>query len=376
MELRGVGHLGHALFLDWEDGHRSRFHAVWLRDNCPEDRDPTSGQRRIDIVDVPANPQIESADVRGNALLVSWKGEDRTSRFPLDWLRANCYCDEHLRRAEPERVIWTAEDEHKLFWGEYHDVSSSPESRLDWLQALDTYGIVFMRNVPARTGEVFQVAKLIGYVRETNYGKLFDVRSVPNPNNLTYTDMELPLHTNNPYREPAPGIQVLLCLQPSAEGGENIFADGFAIARELRREDPDAFRTLARTPVSFSFRDATTALSAERPIISLDRDDEVQAVYYNNRAIAPLHLSEEEVPRFYAAYRKFAKLIRDPEFSFTLKLAGGDLVALNNRRLLHGRKSFDSRHHTRHLQGCYVDMDGLRSNLAILALQKIMPAHA
>ena len=43
---------------------------------------------------------------------------------------------------------------------------------------------------------------LIGRVLETNYGLTFDVRSLPQPENLAYSDLGLGLHTDNPYREP------------------------------------------------------------------------------------------------------------------------------------------------------------------------------
>ena len=41
------------LTVHWADGARSEFSSLWLRDNLPEDRDRHSGQRLIDIMDVP-----------------------------------------------------------------------------------------------------------------------------------------------------------------------------------------------------------------------------------------------------------------------------------------------------------------------------------
>ena len=42
---------------------------------------------------------------------------------------------------------------------------------------------------------------------------------------------------------------------------------------------------------------------------------------------------------------------------FAFHLAPGDLVAFNNRRILHGRTGFDQSRISRHLEGCYVDID-------------------
>jgi gamma-butyrobetaine dioxygenase len=39
---------------------------------------------------------------------------------------------------------------------------------------------------------------------------------------------------------------------------------------------------------------------------------------------------------------------------------------MDNRRLLHGRTAFDTREGLRHLQGCYIDVDGPRSVYRVL----------
>jgi alpha-ketoglutarate-dependent taurine dioxygenase len=142
------------------------------------------------------------------------------------------------------------------------------------------------------------VARLAGVIHETNYGRLFDVRSEPNPNNLANTDWGLGLHTDNPYRDPVPGFQILHCLQASAEGAESVFADGFALAQCLKKEDWVAFLVLASTPARFRFQDATADLSAERPLLELNLKGELAAVHCNNRSIAPLSLAPNRMRSF------------------------------------------------------------------------------
>ena len=48
--VRLVNHGGQVDVI-WGDGYNSRFHAVWLRDNCvrPAWRDPANGQRRFPL---------------------------------------------------------------------------------------------------------------------------------------------------------------------------------------------------------------------------------------------------------------------------------------------------------------------------------------
>ena len=58
--------------------------------------------------------------------------------------------------------------------------------------------------------------------------------------------------------------------------------------------------------------------------------------------------------------------MRTPEFEIRFLLNRGDLVMFDNCRLLHGRTGFDPRQGPRHLQGCYIDIDGPRSLYRVL----------
>ena len=74
------------------------------------------------------------------------------------------------------------------------------------------------------------------------------------PVNLAFTGLALSVHTDNPYRDPVPGIQMLHCLENNAEVGDTVLVDGFEAAGRLREEDREAFEILARTWVTFSYR--------------------------------------------------------------------------------------------------------------------------
>jgi hypothetical protein len=59
--VRRLWSLPDMLGIEWADGTLSEFASLWLRDNLREDRDPHSGQRLIDIADLPEDPKIRSA---------------------------------------------------------------------------------------------------------------------------------------------------------------------------------------------------------------------------------------------------------------------------------------------------------------------------
>jgi len=213
----------------------------------------------------------------------------------LAWLREQCYCDAHRLSGHRATVLWQADRNGELVWMDYDEVLGSRQARAQWLQALADYGIAFLRGVPCQDGQVLEVARLIGYVRETNYGKVFDVRSVANPNNLAYSDLRLGLHIDNPYRDPVPGLQIHHCVQASDEGDDSLFADGFALAKNLNVRGPEAFEILSRVPVPFVFRDDSAQLRAERCLLELSASGELAAIHYNDRSIAPFCLPPEEL---------------------------------------------------------------------------------
>ena len=355
-----------SLTLGWDDGARAEFPGVWLRDNEPGDREAHSGQRLTDVADLPPAPRLAAARLVAGRVHVTWEG-GRTAEFDAGWL---------LRHAPgsvapgPQVQPWlegAALDARRDFaWLPVAELHASPAARLAWLTRLGTDGLAFLRQVPSTDRAILAAVADFGLVLDTNYGRVFDVRSIPNPENLAYSDRGLGLHTDNPYRDPVPGFQVLHCLVASPDGGDSAFADGFALATFLEREDPSAFALLSETPVPFHYRSRDAELYSEKPLIQLASDGRLRAVHYNSRSIAPLRLAAGRLPGFYAAYRRFAALLREPRFQLKTRLADGDLVVFDNRRILHGRSPFSSDRHPRHLQGCYLARDSVLSAAAVL----------
>lgn len=367
--VRRISHAPETLTVEWADGATSEFASVWLRDNRSEDRDAHSGQRLIDILDVPQTPRIRGATPQEDGVRVQWDDEGASAIFSFQWLAEHAALRAPRR---PELAVrpWleggTFEARRDFAWESLAALTHVPAARLAWLTRLVQEGIGFISEVPTAAGTILKVMPLVGRVLETNYGLTFDVRSVPQPENLAYSDLGLGLHTDNPYREPVPGFQALHALITSNEGGESLFADGLALAEYLRASAADAFATLTTTPVPFLYRSKDAELYAERPLIQLSVTGSVTAVHYNNRSIAPLDLTEPQTRRFYCAYRHFATLMRDPRFQLRTRLEAGNLVVFDNQRILHGRTAFSSARLPRHLQGCYLSRDSVYSETALL----------
>jgi gamma-butyrobetaine hydroxylase len=368
-----IGDEGRTIELGWQGGRRTRFHAMWLRDNALDDktRSAGNGQRLITILDIPAETRIGAAAIKGGALEVSFVPEAKTVSFPAQWLSANAYDRDELREPGWTGDIiqrWTkATMQNSVRRASYQAAFHGRSVLREWLSAVRTYGFAVMDGLPAESGALCKVSDLFGYIRETNYGRWFEVRAEVNPNNLAYTNLGLQAHTDNPYRDPVPTLQILACVENTVEGGESSVVDGFAVAAALQAENAEGFRLLSSCPARFEYAGSSgVRLQAKRPMIELGPDGELICIRFNNRSLAPVvDVSFADMDAYYAAYRRFAELIEDPAFEVTFKLQPGQAFIVDNTRVMHARKAFSGTG-KRWLQGCYADKDGLLSTLAAI----------
>ena len=367
---------GAALSLARADGTRARFHAIWLRDNGfdPETRDAGNGQRLITLADIPRETRIASASLSGpSEVHLVFEPDGKSLSFNVNWLEAHTY-DRRRTRApgwlDPALKTWDAAFQEQIPSADFQAARRDKQVLHDWLAAIRRNGFAMMKNCPIASGALLDVAGLFGYVRETNYGKWFEVRTEVNPTNLAYTGLGLQAHTDNPYRDPVPTMQILYCLENSAEGGESMVVDGFRAVERLQEESPAGFDLLTKYCAGFSYSGSSGVhLTSRRPMIELAPDGELVGVRFNNRSTAPiLDVPFEAMADYYAAYRRLSEIIDDPAMAISFKLAPGECFIVDNTRVLHARKGYSGTG-SRWLQGCYPDKDGLLSTLSALQQQ-------
>lgn len=363
------------LVLERADGRSEPLHPLWLRERCrdaasidlrtqqrlqdPSDFDPSL---RLTAVSQPApgifqvtfsdghQASFTAADILEEAALAAGSHDIPAARL---W-------DGSL--AELPRARWCAEP--------------ADAELASWLESFLSFGFIVFEGVPTEPGTVLKVGAQFGFTRETNFGALFDVRSTPNANDLAYTSIALDPHTDNPYRTPVPGIQLLHCLVNETSGGLSTLVDGFAVAQALRTQEPEAFRILATTPVRFKYIDVDTELTASAPPIELDVTGELKAIHFSPRLdFVPL-FPRAQLEAYYRARRSFDHRLRAPDFEIRFLLKDGDLVMFDNCRLLHGRTGFNPAEGLRHLQGCYIDIDGPRSLYRVLRRRRAQAPEA
>lgn len=346
------------------------FPAIWLRDNCrcAQCVDTGNEQKLFQITDLPPQVAVVATERDETSLRVTFAPDGHRGVFPLGWLAAQGSVTQDDGRSEASKQLWLARDlEGRLPVADWAAYSGDDAEKLRVLRFVARLGFALLRGTPPKEGTVLEVARSFGFVRETNYGELFDVRVELAPNNLAFTGLAIGPHTDNPYRDPVPTLQLLHCLTSAVAGGDSGLVDGFRAAATLRDERPEAFAVLSRTCVPFAWSDPAASLRALRPLIETDGLGRVRGVRFNNRSMQALASSSEELTAFYDAYRSFAELLIEPGRQVGFRLEPGDCVIFDNTRLLHSRSAFsDTTGGSRHLQGCYADIDGLLSSIAVL----------
>ncbi len=226
------------------------------------------------------------------------------------------------------------------------------------IDAIERDGFVVITDCPPRESSVETVAKRFGYVRRTIFGDVWTFAANAAMADSAYSDETLRPHTDGTYSHDAPGLQMLLCLEYEATGGESVLVDGRRIFEQIA---PEHRATLTAVSVPGEYQGDGVHLRAERPVFRV-RDDVLQQVSFNNYDRAPFRLDDAAMARFYDALRAFEALASDESMQWRRVLRPGEMLVFDNWRLLHGRTEFTGQ---RTMTGCYVNREDFESCLRL-----------
>ena len=311
---------GKAILLSRKFGNSLRYHSTWLLDNSLDDktRDKKNGQRLITVNDIPIKTYVKSAflNKKGKEIILNFLPQKKKIKFSTKWLEDNAYDKKQVGSKvwiNSDLKTWSKKSLKNIPTINYKTAKSSKRLLLDWLKSLNTYGFAKINGCGRKNKTVLKIAKILGYVRETNYGKYFNVKSKTNAVNLAYTNLGLQAHTDNPYRIPVPTIQILHCLKNSTKGGDTKVIDGFNVALLLKKINKKYFNLLSKYCSNFEFKgNKNIHLKSRFPMIALSPDNELKAIHFNNRSIGPItDVPYKHMLDYYKAYRKFSEIIKE-----------------------------------------------------------------
>jgi gamma-butyrobetaine dioxygenase len=356
-----------SLRLYFSDGSCRDYPCIWLRDNSPDELHPHTRERTFDLTSVPVDIRPEQVVPSPRELTLRWPGKATPSTYPVDWLVDHAPGRSRDDPARVARQTWDAASLERLPVASATACRSDPAALLAALNSLKRFGLVLFTGLDDSDSAGEALGELIGFKRRTNFGVTFDVISKPSPNNLAYTALALPPHTDLPNQELVPGYQCLHCYRNGVEGGASLFIDGFAVCDELREDHPADFELLADLAVPWRFHDDSDDVRYRRPIIGLDRQGELESITLNAHIADIPDFEPSRLVDFYRAYRGLLLRTRDSRYQVSHWLRPGEMVMFDNRRLLHGRREFDPDTGERHLRGFYIEHNEVDNRIRVLA---------
>jgi len=334
------------------DGHR--FHHVWLRDNCPcpACRDGSSYQKIHDPCERAAVPA--SIELGDDALVLRWSDDPTPHRIGRGWLTANAYDRRRAVPAGEERLLW---DSQILAASPpaIHELTTLDDA--GWVDQIVTLGFVRLGGLP-RSGLERFVASIGPISHYISPQPFIAIKVSPGGEDLGLSSHALSPHTDLSYMPHMhPLIVGLYCVANDAPGGESIVVDGDRVAADLERDAPADFALLCRTPVTFRQFDPVAVYHFTRttPILRQDRQGGA-ALTFSHKNFS-VNLPFDAMGPFYRAYRSLLAKLKDPAYQHVFKLEPGQLLLVQNDRVLHGRRAFDPRRGHRHFEAFHVSWD-------------------
>ena len=344
-----------------KQGAKKEIHPFWLRERVNSENflDQKTQQRLFDPTMLKNSSEISKVNISDKFLEVSFK-DGACAKLVIENILKEFEKDNELYFIN--KISWKSDFQNNniyKFNKNFFEEKIMYESLLDFYK----YGFVIFENVPTKDNFIVNFANSIGSIRRTNFGEFFNVKSKPNPNDLAYTSLPLAPHTDNPYRKPVPCIQLLHCIENEVGGGLSTLVDGLAVTEELKKEHPSFFQILTEIKVRFQFVDDNVVLEDWAEMIQLDENKRLKQVRFSPRLdFVPL-MDKEKLELYYAARNKISEMYNSKKFRIEFKLKPGDLLMMDNYRLLHGRTEYNANEGNRFLQGCYIDYDSTEGKL-------------
>ena len=348
------------VYLD-NDGEKKEIHPFWLRERVNGDRfvDIKTKQRLFDPTQIQENIKINDINLSKDFLEVTFN-DGASTKLSIQELIEEFSNNDFIKLIK--KVEWDSSlDDLNIF--DFKENFFEKEEMYNALVSFYKYGFVIFKDVPTKDNFLINFANSIGSVRRTNFGEFFNVKSKPNPNDLAYTSLALAPHTDNPYRNPVPCIQILHCIENNVQGGLSTLVDGFTVTEKLKKDFPKYYKILSEVKVRFQFVDQSVVLEDWAEMIRIDENGEFKQVRFSPRLdFVPL-LDLDKLELYYNARKKISELYNSDKYRIQFKLSPGDLLMMDNYRLLHGRTAYDSNEGDRFLQGCYIDYDSTDGKL-------------
>ncbi|KAM0561584.1 hypothetical protein ACHAPJ_002752 [Fusarium lateritium] len=354
---------------DERSGGWTRLDAILLRDSCtcPSCVDPASGQKSYATTAIPSDISIQNIRKTSDGVGISFKNDMyKNHEMILPWSSI----EKALGHKPVEKMPYPRQDAvypktGRTFWDkstiqnrirkiDYHEFMKGDDAFWHTLLDLSNLGLVFLKNVPHDENSIVNVTTRIANIKETFYGRTFDVRAKPDAENVAYTSGYLGLHQDLLYLESPPAIQLLHCMENSCNGGESLFSDGLFAGKLLWLQKSASVANLSRVKIPYHYEKHGYFYRQKRSLFDVGEDGNLAAVYWSPPFQNQFQIPAVDTRAWLESAQLFDGLINDADAMFEMKMQPGECVLFDNLRVMHGRNQFDVGGGSRWLRGAYI----------------------
>ena len=361
MKFKSIKILDQGLMVTFNNSESDCYPFIWLRDHAQDETswDSRSNQRKIFTADIDPLISVDKVNLADDKdkIYIRWPDLTFDVEYTCDFLFNNM--QDSIKKEKIKKINWD-----RITINNYDidlDFSSLKDRKgiQKLLNNLLKFGFCVLNLCPAEMESVEYITNKIGYVRNSIFGGLWSFESNSNMADSAYTQEELRPHTDGTYNHDAPGLQLLLCCEYDAKGGESIMVDGLKLAEIIKKTDKESYSSLTTVEVPGAYIGDGVYLEAKRPIFKINHEKEITQVSFNNYDRSIFRLPNDETNKFYKANRTFDKLANNRDLQWRQILKPGQLLIFDNWRILHGRGEFKG---TRKMSGCYINREDFESS--------------
>lgn len=356
------------VMLTLPDATQVPLHYIWLRDHCrcAECFNFSTNQRSLEIDDVDVDIRPTDLKKGEEALTLTWP-DGHVSHFDFSFLLQNGIA----QKPGGNLTTWEKSDwlgGRALPVVAFEDFMQTDEGLRRHLSNLLEFGFAIVDGAEASPQGTRATSERLCFVQTTTFGDIWTFTADMARGDTAYTNLALGSHNDSTYLCYGTGIQVFHVMYHNGSGGETTLVDGFRAAEKLKSSDPSAYDALTSLPVGAEYVDAAAKLSyTDRIIKENPVTGELEQIRFNIYDRSPLNsIPSSKVPTFYRSLQSFAQVIKTPSMVLEVPLKPGQVLFVDNWRVLHGRRSFDG---GRRVSGCYLPRDDWRSKARLLGCQ-------
>ncbi|MEM9748361.1 MAG: TauD/TfdA family dioxygenase [Actinomycetota bacterium] len=332
----------------------------WLRDHAtdPASFDARATQRLTppDVVAAASAGRVD-VDAAGGRVIVAWHDGAVADLAVADLLTLGD-ATVAVASGRADAIAWDAvgmRSRHRTLG--HADLVADDHGRRTALTYFWEDGFVHLTGVPIDHAATRGAIECFGGVRSSIFGDLWEFGNDGDLDDLASTPSEITPHTDGTYSHDAPGVLALHCHEYEAEGGGNVLVDGVYLAERLRRESPDLHDVMRTVEVPGRYVGDDAHLVARRPPLRYV-GDRFEQISYNHHDRAPFWHPEPLMTRVFDGLAAIDRIAADPAAQFEVDLRPGDMILLDNWRILHGRRAFRGQ---RRMAGGYVNREDVES---------------